>query len=117
MLYRIGTEKELPPMEEKLPEQVYTDLYTSVVVLDSEYGADRNYLESGGYSLVVEKADDLADFKAIIDYENHPAEWVVRECRGCGFLSALYIMNDDFSIMVFMPIAIAPDAILRDMEG
>lgn len=116
MLYRIGNEHEVAAMESKLPKQVYSDLYTGVVVLDSEYGADRDYLQEGGYSLIVETADDLAEFRRIIDYENHPCEWAARESRNCGYICALYIMNDDFSIMVYMPLAIVPDAILKDLE-
>ena len=116
MLYRIGSEKELAPMKAKLPKQVYEDLCTGVIVLDSEYGADRDYLQEGGYSVVIETADDLAEVKAIVDYERHPAEWVVKESRNCGYLCALYIMNNDFSIMLYMPIAIAADAILKDLE-
>lgn len=116
MLYRIGSEREAAAMEGKLPAQVCKDLYAGVAILDSEYGADRNYLQEGGYSLIVETADDLAEFKQIIDYDDHPCEWAVKESRNCGYLCALYIMNDDFSIMVYMPLAIAPDAILKDLE-
>ena len=116
LLYKIGTERELLAIEGKLPKQVYGDLYTGIVVLDAEYGAERDYLQLGGYSLIVETEEDLAELKAIIDYETHPCEWAVREARNCGYLNALYIVNDDFSIMVYMPIAIAPDAILNDVE-
>ena len=89
---------------------------TSVAVLEAEYGADRDYLQVGGYSLLFDSADDLAQFKSIIDYDTHPCEWALRESRNSGYLSALYIMNNDFSIMVFMPLAVAPTAILADLE-
>ena len=95
MLYRIGTAKELPSVKGKVPKQVYEDLTTGVVVLDSEYGEKRDYLQEGGYSLIVETADDLEEVKAIVDYESHPAEWVVRESRNCGYLCCLFIMNND----------------------
>ena len=116
VLYRIGTSKELASMKDKLPKQVYEDLTIGIVVLDSEYGEDRDYLQEGGYSVIVETADDLPEFKTIIDYDTHGCEWAVKESRNCGYLCALYIMNNDFSIMVYMPIAIAPDAILKDLE-
>ena len=118
MLYRIGTEQEVAAMKDKLPAQVYEDLLTGIIVLESEYGsgADRDYTMVGGYSVVLENQEDLADFKRIINYEENPCEWAVRESRGCGYLNALYIINDDFSIMVYMPIAIADEIILRDLE-
>ena len=116
MLHRIGTERELPSIESLLPAQVYADLYTGIVVLDADYGTQRDYLQEGGYSLIVETADDFLALKAIIDYERYPCEWAVREARGCGWLCALYLINDDFSIMVYMPMDIAPNEILADLE-
>ena len=88
------------------------------IVLESEYsnGTDRDYTMVGGYSIVLENKDDLAEFKRIINYEEHPCEWAVRESRGCEYINALYIINDDFSIMVYMPIFIAPTAILNELE-
>lgn len=116
MLYRIGTKRELPTVASKIPERVYSELYTGTVVLDAEYGAERDCLQTGGYSLIVETADDLAAFKAVIDYENHPCEWATRLGRDSGWLSALYLLNDDYAIVAFMPMAIAPAAILNDLE-
>ncbi len=103
-------------MESKLPEPVYTDLYTGIVVLDAEYGADRDYKDIGGYSVILETIEDLAELRQIVDYERHPCEWAVEESCNCGYLAALFILNDDFSIMAYMPIAIAPNIILKDME-
>ena len=117
MLHKIGTEQEAIAMKDKLPAQVYEDLLTGIVVLESEYGTDRDYTMVGGYSVVLENQEDLAEFKKIVRYDEYPCEWAVRESRGCGYLNALYIMNDDFTIMTYMPITIAPDAILRDMEN
>ena len=116
MLYRIGTEKELTTVKDKVPQQVYEDLTIGVVVLDSEYGECRNYLQEGGYSLIAETADDLAEVKAIVDYERHPPEWVVRQSRNCGYLCCLFCLNNDFSIMLYLPESIADDAILTELE-
>lgn len=82
-------------MENRLPEQVYTDLYTGITVMDSEYGVERDYMKKGGYSLVLEAAGDLAEFKSIIDYEAHPCEWATKISRETGYLSALYLLNND----------------------
>ena len=116
MLYRIGTEHEFPILANKLPERVLTEILRGIVILDAEYGADRDYLLEGGYSLIVESAEDISQIKKIINYDTHPCEWATRIGRDTGYLSALYLLNDDFSIMVYIPIAIAPDTILRDLE-
>ena len=59
----------------RIPERVYTELLRGTAILDAEYGEDRNYLLTGGYSLIAETADDLRRVKAAVDYEAHPCEW------------------------------------------
>lgn len=116
MLYRIGTKKELPMVANSLPERVYAELLRGTAILDAEYGEERNYLLTGGYSLIAQTADDLPRLKASIDYEARLCEWATKIGRDTGYISALYIINDDFSIMVYMPQSIAPDTILNELE-
>lgn len=94
-----------------LPEKVVTEIFTGLVVLDAEYGSDRNYLESGGYSLIAETSEDIPR----IPINLNTPEWVTK-IGSTGFLSALFILNDDFSIMVYLPIAIAPASIINELE-
>ena len=115
MLYRIGTTKEIPTLPSQLPERVRTEIFQGLVVLDCEYGQDRDYLSSGGYSLIAEISEDIPKLKEIIDYGTHPCEWATR-IGNTGYISALFILNNDFSIMVYMPRAIAPAAILNELE-
>ena len=115
MLYKLGTTKELQSLNCKLPDRVRTEIYMGLMILDVEYGEDRNYFESGGCSIILEDKEDILTLKEIIDFESHPCEWAT-QIHVTGYLSALYVMNDDFSIMVYMPISIAPEAILRDLE-
>ena len=114
MLYRIGTVKEMRPLYDKFHEDVIAQLYHCTKVLDDIYGAERDYLQSGGYSLIAETTDDLSSIREIIDFDTHPCEWVDR--LDGDYLSALYLLNDDFSIVVFMPIAIAPPTLLSELE-
>ena len=115
MRYTLGTANELSLLPTHLPEELRTEILTGLVVLDAEYGEPRNYLESGGYSVIAENIDDIPGLKAIIDYEKHPCEWATKIGR-TGFVSALYILNNDFSIMVYLPQAIAPTAIINELE-
>lgn len=116
MLYRIGTENDLPLAASLLPERVFTEVAQGVCILDAEYGTDRDPLQSGGYALIVETADDLSKLREIIDYEIHPCEWVTTIGKNTGYLSCLFLMNDDFGIIAYMPRSIAPAAILNDLE-
>ena len=114
MLYRIGTVKEIDAIKDKFPVEVVKKLYHCTSVLDEAYGADRDYLQSGGYSLLAENEQDLDGIKSIIDFDTHPCEWA--DPVGKGHLSALYLLNDNFSIVVFMPVSVAPTTILSDLE-
>lgn len=116
MLHIVGTVKEADRLESLLPERVFSELVRGVAILDCEYGEDRNYLESGGYSLVAETADDVAAMKSYVDYDTHLCEWATQIGKDTGFISALYLLNDDYGIIAYMPLTVAPDAIMQDLE-
>lgn len=116
MLYMIGTMCETDKLESKLPDRVFTELVRGIAILDCEYGEDRNYQECGGYSLVAETLEDVQKIKTYVDFNLHPCEWAVKIGVDTGYICALYILNDDFSIMAYMPLSVAPDAIIRDLE-
>ena len=115
MLYTIGTAHELSLLPYHLPEELVTEVLTGLVVLDAEYEESRNYFESGGYSVIAENIEDIPGLKAIIDFEKHPCEWATKIGR-TGFVSALYILNNDFSIMAYLPQDICPTAIINELE-
>ena len=117
MLCRVGRPAELPMIRSRLPERVYSEMLRGVAILDAEYGAEREYLQSGGYSVIVETEEDVLEFKKIVDFDTHPCEWATVIGKSTGFLSALFLLNDDFSIMAYMPQRVAPTAILRELEG
>lgn len=115
MLYIIGTMSETNELKSKVPDEVFEKLVWGVGILDHEYGKERNYLKSGGYCLIAETATDVLAVKSFVDFENHPCEWAVLTKNG-NYISALYTMNNDFSVTVLLPAAIAPDSILVELD-
>ena len=113
MLYTIGTEKELPLVEEKLPRAVFLELFRSTILLDYAYSPQRNYNELGGYSLISENEADVAEIGKRIHFETHPCEWVdlVED-----YTVSLFLMNDDFSIVLFIPLAVTPEILRQELE-
>ena len=116
MLYRIGTQQELAMLPYSLPERVREELLRSTIALDHAYGAGRDYLDVGGYSLIAETREDVEEIKKIVDYDEHPCEWAERIGKDSGYLSALFLLNDDYTVMLFMPISAAPYTLLNDLE-
>lgn len=115
MLYTIGTTAEIPTLPSHLPEKLVTEIFQGLVILDAEYEPTRNYLEIGGYSVILETKEDIQKFSHIIDIETRHPEWATFIDKTC-YISALYIMNNDFSIMVYMPTNIMPEIIRKELE-
>ena len=115
MLYTIGTTAKIPTLPSHLPEKLATEVFQGLVILDAEYGSDRNYLESGGYTIIAETSDDIRKFSHTLNIETRDPEWATW-IGNTGFISALYIMNDDFSIMVYIPAPIMPEIIRKELE-
>lgn len=116
MLYRIGTQKEILSLRSKLPECAIGELLRCTAVLDAEYGAERDNLKSGGYTLIAETAEDVQTIKNTIDYDIHPCEWAEIIGKNNEYISALYLLNDDFSVVVLLPSAVAPEAVRKELE-
>ena len=114
MLYRIGTTAEIPSLPSHFPEKLITEVFQGLVVLDCEYGENRNCLESGGYSVILETADDIQELAITHDIVTKPPEWATW-IDNTGYISALYIINDDFSIMVYMKSEIIPKIIRKEL--
>ena len=97
MLIKIGTAKELVQIPRGTPFYVFKEIRQAVEALDRVYGSDRDYLQLGGYLVLVEDQEVLQPLKLIVNYETHPPEWAY--CIGIGesqpYITALFIMNDD----------------------
>ena len=102
MLYRIQTRQDLDSLALKLPKSVREELLRSTAYPDE------------CITLIAENREDISEARSFIDYTQHPCEWVKR--LDCGWLSALYVINNSFTITLFLPADFAPDAILRELE-
>lgn len=99
MLQKIGTIAQIKTMKEQLHPELYQSILHDLYLLDSAYGADRDYFSHGGYRIVIDSEYDLKELKSIIDFETHFPEEVLL-FSSCNYLAALFVINDDFSIMV-----------------
>ena len=115
MLYRIGHKKDVNHCGCKFHKRALQEVYTGLMILDETYGYDRNWEESGGYAILAETAEDAEAIKAYVDYEKHPPEWVTT-ISYTGITSSLFVLNNDFSVIVYMPKAILPQALLNELE-
>ena len=102
MLYHVQTKQDLDSLGLELPQSVQKELLRSTEYLDE------------GFALIAENKEDISKARSFIDYTVHPVEWVNRLAG--GWLSALYVINNSFTVTLFLPADIAPDTILQELE-
>lgn len=102
MLYHVQTRQELDSLGLELPQSVQEELLRS-----TEYPDE-------GFALIAENWEDISKARSFIDYTIHSCEWV--NCLDCGWLSALYVINNGFTVTLLLPADIAPDSLLRELE-
>ena len=115
MLHRIGHKKDVYSCGSTFPRRALQEVYTGLMILDEEYGYDRNWELEGGYSILAETAEDVAAIKQYVDFDKHPPEWVT-SISYTKIISALFILNNGYSIMVYMPQEVAPQSLLSELE-
>ena len=98
MYYKIQNTKEAWRLSGIVPEAVLSELVRGAAVLSAETKAD---LETIAMHL--------------FDYRNAVCEWAT-SIDDSGYISVLYLLNNDYSIMLYMPKAIAPKSILQELE-
>lgn len=111
----LGTTKECEALYGYLSQKVLGEILRGLAVLEAEFGIERDYFSSGGYSLIADTSEDLAKVREIFDDRLHKCEWATK-LSDSGFCSALFLLSNEFSVMLYIPIALANDDILENME-
>lgn len=114
-LSRVPTLEEILIINRNLVKTVVGEVVRGLAVLEAEHGLDRNYYEVGGYSLIADTMDDLSRAREIFDDRKHYCEWSTK-LGDSGFCSALYLLSNEFSVMLYIPISLANEDILQNME-
>ena len=115
MLYRIGTGLEIASLPDTLPPAAVAHLKDCIGILDEAYGSDRDYSQVGGYALIAETDNDVSAIREILDLDHHPTEWVKVLDR--EFLSVLFLLNDDYAVVVYLPVDLAPSTLQKELEN
>ena len=105
MLYRLSTTADLSMLPSTFP--IFAEIATKLMVME-ETDAD-------GYILVAESAEDLEQVRNIVNLDTHPCEWAEYAGRDCKYVVAIYQLNNDFGIDLYLPTAIAPDNIKEEL--
>lgn len=115
MFYCLGTTKECVGLDGKIPQRVYDEVLRGIAVLDAEYGPTRDYFSTGGCSVIANTRKDLFCARQFFDYTKSRCEWATR-LGDSGYCSALYLLSNEYSVMLYIPIALANNDILENIE-
>lgn len=90
-----------------LPAEVINTIHEAVIILDNEYGEDRD-IDSGygGYVLLIEDKAELAGLQKIrIDVTSDIPEYVdvIHFQNGQVFTNSLMLHGNDFGVVLVMP--------------
>jgi len=112
MVYKLGTAEDmkmLPQLEPSLRDYIKYLL----LVLDTEYGTDRDIENSdGGYVVFVTEDTPMNEIKEAFDYTRHTVEYVE---VGEAYSTAVYLLNNEYTVMLIMPTEELPEE-LRNFE-
>ena len=114
MLWRIGTVSDALALDGIVPDDVHNDIVRGLAILDDEYGSQRNYLSDGGYALIAENNEDVRQAIRLIG-ESRLCEWVIR-LGTSGWTSTLFLLGDDFAVVLYALESALPDTLLNQME-
>ena len=113
MVYKFGNiaDVESISFEHDRAREICTQ-YASV--LTAEYGQDRNIDTSdGGYILYATPGTSTEEIKAYFDYSKYTVEYVDVFDEVC---SALYLLSNDYGVVIVMSIADVPEEIKKEMD-
>lgn len=114
MLYRVGTTRELSRIANQLPTEIVTAAGAYLDVLDAAYGPVRNWSSVGGYVAIAETCEEGLQFQKELDTTHRVCEWV--QPVGNHFLAVLYLLGDDYSIVMVLPVEAASQELRKMME-
>lgn len=103
MLHIIGTQKDLQNFEGLVSNEVYQRVTTISIILDENYGSDRNiYEDDGGYICIVENDNDTEELKVLhgLDLSSMTPEY----CTSLSdkWVELLVLCNNEFGISIFL---------------
>ena len=113
MLYKVGNVADALSLDGIVPDDVHNDIVRGLSILDDEYGANRNCSTDGGYALIAQTREDVCQALRIIG--ERPYEWVIK-LAGSGWVNTLYLLGDDFAVVLYAPESAMPIEMLNKLE-
>ena len=107
MYYCLGTVRECAALEGQLPQRVYDEVLRGLAVLEPD--------DTSSFSLDADTEEDLIKAREVFDDRMHYCEWSTRlSCS--GYVSALYLLDNERSVMLYTKESLANEDIMENLE-
>ena len=123
-MHTLVSKSDLAQLPADIPDVLMSQMSEVLNLLDRHYGTERTIGNDGGCVLYVPDSPDdinckIAEIKEFNpDIDNAVPEYVdIIKTPDGDFLNALYLFNNEFSMTLIIPKCIAPDWLLRELEG
>ena len=114
MVYKIGNLADLETLP-LIDDTAMELLHHHASILSHEYGENRDVNENdGGYILFAPLGADSQEIKAYFDFSAHAPECVNTYGALCEMI---YLLNNDFAVVIIMPTNDAPTEILKEIDN
>ena len=121
-MYKAGTVAELENLGlgNKVPVEVYQEAHRIVRMLDENFGDGRDVdEEDGGFVLVIENKEDLANFcKDYVEMDSPTREYVeFLPTTKEPYFNVFFLYNEyEFGITLLIPMSIVPENLLEEFK-
>ena len=116
MVYKLGNTRDMELLP-NMSDSIWQVIYDAVSILSEIYGADRDVDNNdGGYVLYMEPGSTVRELDEYFDYTERQVEYVTLY-KELALISALYILNNEYTVTIIMSVKDAPADYLAEMEG
>lgn len=104
MVFKLGHESEIDSLPFAVAGKLYDNLFEFLIVLDNEYGADRDVEhEDGGYVLFCTPGTTDSEIQRYCMFSGLVPEWVIEIPHQPEYCASLYFLRDEYVVVLIRP--------------
>ncbi len=101
MVYKLGHEDEIDSLPFPVSGKLYDSLLEFLLVLDNEYGADRNVeQDDGGYVLFCTPGTTDSEIQHYFNFDGLVSDWVTSISHDPDYCASAYFLRDDYIVVL-----------------
>ena len=104
MVFKLGHESEIGSLPFAVTGKLYDNLFEFLIVLDNEYGADRDVEhEDGGYVLFCTPGTTDSEIHRYFHFLGFVPEWVIDIPHQPEYCASLYFLREEYAVVLIRP--------------